>query len=117
MSLYARVVTDDPTNKELDYLVPPPWESKVHVGSRVKVPLRSRDSLATVVALVDESTAPGIKNVAALVSEEPVLDPRMLELTPLDGGVLLLSPGRRDPLRATSSDPVRYVQTRALALG
>jgi primosomal protein N' (replication factor Y) len=81
MPLYARVVTDDPTNKELDYLVPPPWESKVHVGSRVKVPLRSRDSLATVVALVDESTAPGIKNVAALVSEEPVLDPRMLELS------------------------------------
>ena len=82
MSLYARVVTDDPTNKELDYLVPPPWESKVHVGSRVKVPLRSRDSSATVVALVDESTAPGIKNVAALVSEEPVLDPRMLQSLP-----------------------------------
>src|SRR5580693_8899629 len=81
MPLYARVVTDDPTNKELDYLVPPLWESKIHVGSRVKVPLRSRDSLATVVALVDESAAPGIKNVAALVSEEPVLDPRMLELS------------------------------------
>jgi primosomal protein N' (replication factor Y) (superfamily II helicase) len=81
MPLYARVVTDDPTNKELDYFVPATWESKVHVGSRVKVPLRSRNSLATVVALVDESTAPGIKNIAALVSEEPVLDPRMLKLT------------------------------------
>src|ERR1700739_4356413 len=80
MPLYARVVTDDPTNKELDYLVPPPWESKVHVGSRVKVPLRSRNSFATVVELVAESTAPGIKTVTGLVSEEPVLDPRMLQL-------------------------------------
>src|ERR1700741_63426 len=80
MPLYARVVTDDPTNKELDYLVPPPWESKVHVGSRVKVPLRSRNSFATVVALGDESTAPGIKPLTPLVSEEPVLDSRMLEL-------------------------------------
>jgi primosomal protein N' (replication factor Y) (superfamily II helicase) len=80
MPLYARVVTDDPTNKELDYLVPPPWESKVHVGSRVKVPLRSRNSFATVVALVGESTAPGIKPLTTLVSEEPVLDSRMLEL-------------------------------------
>src|SRR5246127_3676308 len=80
MPLYARVVTDDPTNKELDYLVPPPWESKVHVGSRVKVPLRSSDRFATVVELVAESTAPGIKTVSGLVSEEPVLDPRMLQL-------------------------------------
>src|SRR6202008_3838968 len=80
MPLYARVVTDDPTNKELDYLVPPPWESKVHVGSRVKGPLRSRNSFATVVALVGESTAPGIKPLTTLVSEEPVLDSRMLEL-------------------------------------
>src|ERR1700745_3687198 len=96
MPLYARVVTDDPTNKELDYLVPPPWESKVHVGSRVKAPLRSRNSFATVVELVNESTAPGIKTVTGLVSEEPVLDPRMLQLTrwmadyyscPLDGAV------------------------------
>src|ERR1700757_1525390 len=80
MPLYARVVTDDLTNKELDYLVPPPWESKIHIGSRVKVPLRSRNSFATVVELVNESTAPGIKTVTGLVSEEPVLDPRMLQL-------------------------------------
>src|SRR5580704_9937804 len=73
MTPYALVVTDDPTNKELDYLVPPQWESKVHVGSRVEVPLRSRNSLATIVELVDESAAPGIKNLAVLVSEEPVL--------------------------------------------
>ena len=81
MPLYARVVTDDPTSKELDYLVPPQWESKVHVGSRVEVPLRSRNRLATIVELVDESAAPGIKNLAVLVSEEPVLDQHMLQLT------------------------------------
>jgi len=80
MPLYARVVTDDPTNKELDYLVPPQWESKVHIGSRVKVPLRSRNSFATVVEITGESSAPGIKTLAELVSEEPVLDSTMFRL-------------------------------------
>ena len=80
MPHYARVVTDDPTNKELDYLVPAQWENKVHVGSRVKVPLRSRNSFATVVELVEESTAPGIKTLAGLASEEPVLDSTLLRL-------------------------------------
>ena len=80
MPLYVRVVTDDPTNKELDYFVPPQWESKIHVGSRVRVPLRSRNSFATVVAVLEESSAPGIKSVTALVSEEPVLDQALLDL-------------------------------------
>jgi primosomal protein N' len=55
MQRYARVVTDDPTDKELDYFIPAAWKSKVHVGSRIKVPLRNREVLATVTAIVDET--------------------------------------------------------------
>jgi primosomal protein N' (replication factor Y) (superfamily II helicase) len=80
MQAYARVITDDPTDKELDYVIPPAWAGKVQIGSRVKVPLRSREILATVVALVDEPSVPNTKNISALVSESPVLNHSLLKL-------------------------------------
>jgi primosomal protein N' (replication factor Y) (superfamily II helicase) len=80
MQNYARVITDDPTDKELDYSIPPSWTGKVQIGSRVKVPLRSREILATVVALVDTPSVPNAKNISALISESPVLNNSLLTL-------------------------------------
>jgi len=80
MQQYARVITDDPTDKELDYSIPPTWAGKVQIGSRVKVPLRSREILATVVALVDTPSVPNAKNISALISESPVLNYSLLTL-------------------------------------
>ncbi|HEY2123427.1 MAG TPA: primosomal protein N' [Chthoniobacterales bacterium] len=80
MQQYARVITDDPTDKELDYSIPPAWAGKVQIGSRVKVPLRSREILATVVALVDTPSVPNAKNISALISESPVLNNSLLTL-------------------------------------
>jgi primosomal protein N' (replication factor Y) len=80
MQQYARVITDDPTDKELDYAIPPTWAGKVQIGSRVKVPLRSREILATVVALVDTPSVPNAKNISALISESPVLNNSLLTL-------------------------------------
>ena len=80
MQRYARVVTDDPTDKELDYFIPPAWKSKVHVGSRIKVPLRNREVLATVTAILDETEAPNPRAIAQLLSEKPILNPALLRL-------------------------------------
>jgi primosomal protein N' (replication factor Y) len=80
MQHYARVITDDPTDKELDYSIPPSWTGKVQIGSRVKVPLRSREILATVVALVDTPSVPNAKNISGLISESPVLNNSLLTL-------------------------------------
>src|SRR5271156_1085071 len=80
MQQYARVITDDPTDKKLDYAIPPSWAGNVQVGSRVKVPLRSREILATVVAVVDTPSVPNAKNISALISERPVLDNTLLTL-------------------------------------
>src|SRR6516225_8776185 len=80
MQHYARVITDDPTDKELDYTVPEPWVGKVHVGSRVKVPLRSREILATVVALVDTPSVPDPRFFLELISERPILSKSLLRL-------------------------------------
>ncbi len=80
MQRYARVVTDDPTDKELDYFIPAAWKSKVHVGSRIKVPLRNREVLATVTAIVDETEAPNPRAIAQLLSEKPILNAELLRL-------------------------------------
>ena len=80
MQLYARVVTDEPTDKELDYSIPESCIGKVHVGSRVKVPLRSREILATVVALVDTPSVTEPKLISALVSDTPILNKSLLAL-------------------------------------
>src|SRR5271165_5729727 len=80
MQLYARVVTDEPTDKELDYSIPESCIGKVHVGSRVKVPLRSREILATVVALVDTPSVTEPKLISALISDTPILNKSLLAL-------------------------------------
>jgi primosomal protein N' (replication factor Y) (superfamily II helicase) len=80
MQLYARVITDEPTDKELDYSIPESCTGKVHVGSRVKVPLRSREILATVVALVDTPSVTEPKLLSALISESPILNKSLLAL-------------------------------------
>jgi primosomal protein N' (replication factor Y) (superfamily II helicase) len=80
MQLYARVITDEPTAKELDYSIPESFTGKVHIGSRVKVPVRSREMLATVVALVDTPSVPAPKCIAALISESPILNKSLLAL-------------------------------------
>src|ERR1700719_258560 len=80
MQNYARVITDDPTDKELDYSIPQTWAGKVHIGSRVKVPLRSREILATVVALVDTPSVTEPKIISALISESPILNKSLLAL-------------------------------------
>src|SRR6202021_1628231 len=80
MQNYARVITDVPTDKELDYSIPQSWAGKVHIGSRVKVPLRSREILATVVALVDTPSVPEPKIIISLISESPILNKSLLAL-------------------------------------
>ena len=80
MQQYARVITDDPTDKELDYAIPEALAGKVHVGSRVKVPLRSREILATVVALVDTPSVPNPRFFLELISDRPTLSKSLLRL-------------------------------------
>jgi primosomal protein N' (replication factor Y) (superfamily II helicase) len=80
MQGYARVITDDPTDKELDYAIPEAWVGKVHLGSRIKVPLRSREILATVVALVDTPSVSSPRIVSAIISEVPVMSASLLKL-------------------------------------
>ncbi|MGH8526333.1 MAG: replication restart helicase PriA, partial [Gammaproteobacteria bacterium] len=77
---YVRVVIDRAIHRELDYLVPETLAERVGVGSRVRVPFRDKSGLATVVALLEQSEAKGIRPIEAVVGEAPVLSEPMLEL-------------------------------------
>jgi primosomal protein N' (replication factor Y) len=77
---YARVIIDRSIHRELDYLIPELLVEKVSIGSRVRVPFRERSSLATVVALLEETDAEGIRPIEALVGDKPVLSPKLIEL-------------------------------------
>jgi primosomal protein N' (replication factor Y) len=77
---YVRVVIDRAIHRELDYLVPETLAKRVGVGSRVRVPFRDKSGLATVVALLEQSDAKGLRPIEAVVGEAPIVSEPMLEL-------------------------------------
>src|SRR5438552_1630906 len=77
---YARVIVDRSIHRELDYLVPETFAERVAIGSRVRVPFREKSALATVVALLDETSAEGIRPIEALVGDRPALSAKLVEL-------------------------------------
>jgi primosomal protein N' (replication factor Y) len=79
-SSYARVIIDRSIHRELDYLVPESLAEKIGIGSRVRVPFREKSALATVVGLLEETDAEGIRPIEALVGDRPVLSEKLIEL-------------------------------------
>jgi primosomal protein N' (replication factor Y) len=77
---YARVIIDRSIHRELDYLVPETLAERIGIGSRVRVPFREKSALATVVALLAETSAEGIRPIEALVGDRPALSEKLVEL-------------------------------------
>ena len=77
---YARVIVDRSIHRELDYLLPETFAERVAIGSRVRVPFREKSALATVIALLDETSAEGIRPIEALVGDRPALSAKLVEL-------------------------------------
>ena len=77
---YARVLIDRSIRRELDYAIPESFAGRVSIGSRVRVPFRDKAALATVVSIVEETHATGIRPIEALVGDKPALTPKVLEL-------------------------------------
>ncbi|MBA2270238.1 MAG: primosomal protein N', partial [Chthoniobacterales bacterium] len=77
---YARVLIDRSIRRELDYAIPESFADKIEIGSRVRVPFRDKTALATVVAILEESGASGIRPIEALVGDKPALSAKLLEL-------------------------------------
>jgi primosomal protein N' (replication factor Y) len=80
MSRFARVLLDQSAGKPLDYGIPAHLASRVYAGSRVRVPLRTRVVLATVLTVLEESEARGVRDVAELVNDEALVRPVLMRL-------------------------------------
>ncbi len=79
-SKFARVIIDRAIRRELDYAIPEMLSERLSVGARVRVPFRDRRALATVVALLEETNAKGIREIDAVIGEGPTLSESLLEL-------------------------------------
>jgi primosomal protein N' (replication factor Y) len=80
MPRYARVLVDDSGSNAFDYEIPAGVAAQITVGSRVRVPVRTRTMLGTIIELLDATSASGVRPIAAVVDAEPVLNPVLLRM-------------------------------------
>jgi primosomal protein N' (replication factor Y) (superfamily II helicase) len=73
---YARVLLDESGGRAFDYEVP----GTVAVGTRVRVPVRTRTLLGTVIALSDTTEASGVRAVSEVLGETPTISPALVRL-------------------------------------
>lgn len=80
MPSFVRVILDRSTGKELDYEIPAGWGARIAEGSRVRVPLRNRQVIGTVVSLSETTSAKGVRPIAAVMDERPQMTPVLMRL-------------------------------------
>ena len=80
MPRFAQVILDRSTGKTLDYEIPSGWDGRVAAGSRVRVPLRNRQVIGTVVAVAETTSAKGVRPLAAVMDERPQMTPVLMKL-------------------------------------
>jgi primosomal protein N' (replication factor Y) len=78
--MIARVALDLVLRQEFDYAIPAQLEGQVHVGSRVKVPVRNRVVTGTVTRLVDKSNYDTVRSILRLMGEHALIPPKIFEL-------------------------------------
>ena len=102
MPKFARVLVDESGGRAFDYEVPEGAGAAVAVGARVRVPVRMRAMLGTVIALSDTTDASGIRPISEVVSDEPALSPQLIRLAewvagyyccPLESALRTVLPG------------------------
>lgn len=77
---FARVTPDRSGDTALDYEIPEHLRDSVFIGSRVRVPVRTRLVLATVVELMEESEVEGLKRIAEVLSVKALINPLLIDL-------------------------------------
>jgi primosomal protein N' (replication factor Y) len=77
---YARVVPDRSGQSAFDYEIPEHLRGKVWIGSRVRVPVRTRLILATVVELPETTEVEGLKPIAEVLSKKALINPALIRL-------------------------------------
>jgi primosomal protein N' (replication factor Y) len=80
MTRYARVHLDRAGDRALDYLIPDGLSGKLAPGSRVRVPLRTRLVLGTVVEVLESSEVESPREVHEVIGDAPLIRPKLIEI-------------------------------------
>jgi primosomal protein N' (replication factor Y) len=80
MPKYARVIVDQSGSQVFDYEIPEALEAKIAIGSRVRVPVRMRLALATVIEVTDQSEVKGIRPIEHVIGDKPIFNPSLIRL-------------------------------------
>ncbi len=80
MPLYALVIPDRSGSRALDYLVPAALESALAPGARVRVPLRAKLVLGTVIEIRPDTDTAGVREIAEVLGDRPMIRPELFEL-------------------------------------
>jgi primosomal protein N' (replication factor Y) len=102
MPKFARVMVDESGGRSFDYEIPAAMADTAGIGCRVRVPVRTRAMLGTIIAVSDTTDADGIRLISELVSDEPALSPQLIRLAewvanyyccPLEAALKTVLPG------------------------
>ena len=80
MPRFARVLLDDSAGRVFDYAIPEAVGGVCAVGSRVRVPVRMRAVLGTVIAISETTEAEGIRDISEVISDEPAMSAQLIRL-------------------------------------
>ena len=77
---YARVHLDRAGDRALDYLIPDSLTGLIAAGSRVRVPLRTRLVLGTVVDILETTDADSPREIYEMIGNAPMIRPKLIEI-------------------------------------
>jgi len=77
---YAKVIPDRTGDRALDYLIPPAMADQVGPGARVRVHIRARLILGTVIEVMDTSAVKNPREIHEVIGGTPLIRPRLLEI-------------------------------------
>ncbi len=84
---YVEVVLPIPIRRAFTYRIPEPMRGQIKLGSRLRLPFGKRDIIGYAIELHDELPQDTdvdetkLKNVAAVIDDEPLITPEILKLT------------------------------------
>jgi len=78
--MFARVLPDQAAGRLLDYRIPESIASSIGVGSRVRVPVRTRLLNGTVIEVLSACEYHSVRDITQLLDDKPMIRPALLEL-------------------------------------
>ena len=78
--MFARVLPDQAAGRLLDYRIPESMATSIGVGSRVRVPVRTRLLNGTVIEILSACEYNSVRDITQLLDDKPMIRPALLEL-------------------------------------